>query len=100
MNNLLSVFSCSPGALTFDADIINNLQQHSSSEDTVTYAYYFTELFVPGKDILPVPEFLVSSANHGYDLPFVFGAPFMSDEGEPELWRGETIINIRLFNAH
>jgi len=74
-------------ALTFDADIINNLQQHSSSEDTVTYAYYFTELFVPGKDIMPVPEFLVSSANHGYDLPFVFGAPFMSDEGEPELWR-------------
>ena len=57
----------------------------------MTYAYYFTEVFDPTVALLPVPEFIKSSANHGDDLPFVFGAPFMSDDGEPELWKGVAV---------
>ena len=75
----------------FDGDVINNLKQHSTSEATVTYAYYFTEVFDPALVLVPIPDYLRSSANHGDDLPFVFGAPFMSDDGESELWKGKSL---------
>jgi hypothetical protein len=45
INSLMNVIYF-PDMLAFEADIVNNLMQHSSSEDTVTYAYYFDEMFI------------------------------------------------------
>ena len=55
-----------PDALMFDGDVINNLKQHSTSDATVTYAYYFTEVFDPALVLVPIPDYLRSSANHSF----------------------------------
>ena len=77
------------GTFHFHADIINNLQQHSSSKNTNTYAYYYSEVFDAAVTLIPIPDYIRSSANHGDDVPLTFGAPFMNDVGEPDLWKGE-----------
>lgn len=41
-----------------------------------------------------------SSANHADDVPLVFGAHFMTDEGEPDLWTGKCADSEYYMSTH
>ena len=74
----------------FNVDIVNNIEQQSTSSDSSTYAYYFTEPYKPAEPLWPAPNWLKYSANHGDDLPFVFGSPYINEDGaSSDLWSSE-----------
>ena len=77
--------------MLFNADSVRQLSIHSSNPSS-TYAYYFTEnvrdpAFIPRQ----VPDWLETSADHGDEIPFVFGSVYGN---ERNLWNGKITLNI------
>ena len=71
---------CFAGEFEFNADSIRQLQAHSLT-DNVTYAYQFSNLFhAPGAGFLDYPSWAKTSADHGDEVPFVWGALLARDE--------------------
>ena len=66
------------GETLFNFDTLNQLEQHSASEQTSTYGYYYTENYVSDipNPLWTVPDWLKVKADHGDELPFVFGATY------------------------
>ena len=72
------VCSCDLGHSNFDADLLAQLKVHGDASQKSTYAYYFTEQFKLDPPVFPVPNWIVNnSADHGDDLPFVFGGVYL-----------------------
>ena len=78
--------------MSFNADSVRQLSAHSDGSKA-TYAYYFTENFMPAAPIWPLtPSWIKTTANHGDDLPFVFGSIY---NNEKNIWSGTvTIITV------
>ena len=66
------------GETLFNYDTLYQLEQHSSSENTSTYGYYFTENYQPDppNPLWTLPDWLKTGADHGDEVYFVFGATF------------------------
>lgn len=93
------------GELYFNADVVRQLHQHSSSTKS-TYAYYFTERydFTTDNPFLFLPNWLKRSAAHYDDIPFLFGAAFLEEESSP-IWKGKILFILytfayRIFKAY
>ena len=59
-------------------DIIDLLDDHSKGMKS-TYGYLFSK-YIPGIDVSPSLDPYKFSANHGDDIPYVFGYPYITDE--------------------
>ena len=58
--------------------MLAQLKVHGDASQKSTYAYYFTEQFKLDPPVFPVPNWIVNnSADHGDDLPFVFGGVYL-----------------------
>mgnify|MGYP001797590899 FL=1 len=60
------------GETQFNADAIRQLQVHSVTDNS-TYAYQFSNLFHSDDGFLNYPSWAKTSADHGEELPFVWG---------------------------
>ena len=60
------------GETQFNADAIRQLQVHSVTDNS-TYAYQFSNLFHSDNGFLNYPSWAKTSADHGEELPFVWG---------------------------
>lgn len=68
----------------FNADTLNQLEQHSGG-DKSTYAYYFTELLPSAQAFWKVPDWLKVAADHCDELEFLFGGVYYKEENN-SLW--------------
>lgn len=71
----------------FNADTLNQLEQHSGG-DKSTYAYYFTELLPSAQAFWKVPDWLKVAADHCDELEFLFGGVYYKEENN-SLWNCE-----------
>jgi len=77
------------GEQIFDERGLEKLQQHSLG-NTSTYAYYFTQKYTPDppNPMGTPPDWLKSSADHGDELPFVFGGPLIRESvAKNDIWK-------------
>lgn len=72
------------------ADAVRFLDKHSQG-DKVTYGFIFSE-YIRGAETYPFPEMYKFSAEHGEELPFVFGFAYITDE-LLSLYEGTEIIS-------
>ena len=84
--NLITVLIFPTGEESFNVDIINQLQQHSASTSTKTYAYYFDVLYNSSINPWSIPEWAKVSADHAADIDFLFGD--MTGLTDTQEWRG------------
>ena len=82
------------GEAFFDADVANELTQHSPSEKP-TYGYYFTEPIEFRNALWQNPGWSKTIADHGDELPFVFGGAFYKDMKDDN-WKGKSVREISL----
>lgn len=70
-----------PGEFFFNEDHIRLASSHSAG-DKVTYTYQFVPYIIPPKDLRLwyVPDKLKTSADHGDELPYVFGTSEVTDD--------------------
>ena len=77
--------------MSFNADSVRQLSLRSD-DSKPTYAYYFTENFkTPAFIPMQVPDWADTSADHGDEIPFVFGSVYGN---ERNLWNGKITFNI------
>jgi len=77
------------GEQIFDERGLEKLQQHSLGK-TSTYAYYFTQKYTPDppNPMGTPPDWLKSSADHGDELPFMFGGPLIRESvANNDIWK-------------
>lgn len=76
----------------FNHDTVYQLEQHSSSKKS-TYAYYFTENYKSDspKLVWSLPDWLKTGADHGDEVPFVFGTTYFKSGKvrKDELWESK-----------
>jgi len=78
---------------------VNQLQQHAAGE-TATYAYYFTEEFKPDppNPLWSMPDWLKTSADHGDEIPFMFGCTLIKKDMEKnDIWKSKAPVILILF---
>lgn len=64
--------------------MVNQLQQHIRGNDRATYAYYFD---VMDASTSFLPEWARASADHGGEVPFLFGAKELLQSQSAEEWQ-------------
>lgn len=77
--------------ITYAAGTIRQLTSRANITGKSTYGYYFNEPFKPNppNSLWSMQEWLKTSADHGDDLPFLFGAAWLRTGLETgQIWRG------------
>ena len=73
-----------------NSDAIRQLKAHSRLKNTTTYAYYFSNLRHSSESgLFDYPKWAKLSADHGDELPFVWGALLATSEEYSSLQTGK-----------
>ena len=74
--------------ISLGAGGVNQLIAHGKSKKRSTYAYFLTEEFTPPIEFSTQPDWAPKRrADHGDDLPFVFGGVYLKEHFQGEVLR-------------